>query len=181
MLSTKFAEQLESDLTLPNGTIHVVIIDTTSYSGNFEREMAAYVIGVYDEERGHGDVELDDFDEAKAANPALVALHNKTTHVTHCEYGEVTNAIWPTPGRLNNGYGGHFDDKEGKTGYPAYESVAVFLKESPTDEELHLIKQRAIEYGASRTGFSGKAEPITITGVRVLTFNVERTSSVRRV
>lgn len=95
------------DVSLPRGTIYILVIDTDSYAGNFERPLAGYTTGVWDHERKHGDVEAED---ALKFNPAIVAqLAQKSRSVKHEEYGEVTNTIRATPGRANNGMGWHYD------------------------------------------------------------------------
>ncbi len=95
------------EVSFPKGTIYILVIDTNSYSGNFERQLAGYCTGVWDRERAHGDAEAAD---AKKANPSLVAvIEAKSTTVQHNEYGQVSNTIRATPGRLNNGAGYHYD------------------------------------------------------------------------
>jgi len=94
------------DVKLPTGTTYILVIDTDSYAGNFERQLAGYVTGICDLDRGHGDREAA---EAQAAAPAMVdALRAKSRAVEHTDYGMVTNTIRATPGRLNNGMGFNF-------------------------------------------------------------------------
>lgn len=91
------------DVTLPTGTTYILVVDTDSYAGNFERELAGYATGVCDRDRGHGDREAED---TATAHPDMVgALMTKSLPVRHDEYGMVTNTIRATPGRLNNGFG----------------------------------------------------------------------------
>lgn len=163
------------------GTTFVLVIDTDSYSGNFERQMAAYVIGAYDEDRYHGFNECLQFredGEEPAAPPLLQELSESVMTLPHTEYGHVSNTIWATPGRLNDGYGGHFDAAEGQKGFPAYESVAVFLEVEPTAEQLALIQERAVAYGTNRTNFSGEPDPVQIKGVRVIKVETETKTTV---
>lgn len=94
------------DVTLATDT-YILVIDTDAYSGNFERQLAGYVTGVYDYERGHGEEEAA---AAKQANPVITdSLAEKSMAVRHNEYGYVTNTIRSTPGRFNNGMGFHYD------------------------------------------------------------------------
>jgi hypothetical protein len=167
--SDRFANDVPYDIKLHNGLNHFVIVDTRSYSGNFEREMGAFMVGAFNPDGYHGGPEYEKFEEAKAADPRLETLEEKVRLMHHDEYAEVATTIWPTPGRLNNGRGGHSDD-DGTQGYPAYESVAVGLEEPLTEEELQLVLERAKQYGACPSSHMGKSEPIAVVGIRQLTF-----------
>lgn len=177
--SDKWAREVPGDIKLAAGTTYVVCIDTDSYSGNFERQMAAFAAGAFDEDRYHGEDQLAEFEEAAENDPMLAAIKDKVVCVTHEEYGEVTNTIWPTPGRINNGMGGHADDV-GQEGYPAYESVAIFFDEALTNEELDVIKARATEYGINGLKFGRKVDLIVVTGIRLLTYEVEHKVSIKQ-
>jgi hypothetical protein len=92
-----------ADITLPEGTTYILVIDTDAYAGNFEREICGYTTGVVDSERGHGETQAED---AREANPELTSsMMAKSTTCRHDEYGDVSNTIRATPGRLNNGMG----------------------------------------------------------------------------
>jgi hypothetical protein len=94
------------DVTLPEGTTYILVIDTDAYAGNFERQLAGYATGVVDVERYHG---TDEAADAERAFPDMVgALRAKSLAVPHHDYGMVTNTIRATPGRLNNGSGFHY-------------------------------------------------------------------------
>jgi len=174
-------DKIPSDLNFPAGVTHVLLIDTDKYSGNFEREMSAFAIGAYDEDRYHGGVQSAEFEEAAEEDPRLQRLLEKVTSISHGEYGDVTNTIWPTPECLNDGYGNHltlaeFEAKHpGKQGCCAYQTVAVFLDEPLTEEELEIVRTRATEYGKNRIDFGDRADPVQVTGVRQITVEVERT------
>lgn len=138
-----------SDISLRPGDNFILVIDTDSYSGNFEREICGYATGIVDEERGHG---IEQANEAIRDHPEIVkGIVAKQSWRTHAEYGQVSNTIRATPGRLNNGYGGHFDAKPGQKGCPAYESVAIFLRSPLTPEELEFVKARAHEFSQTTT------------------------------
>lgn len=154
------------------GDNFVIVIDTDKYSGNFEREISAFCLGAFDEDRWHGRAEADEFEEATEHDPRLEGIKKKVTSKRHNEYDEVTNTIWPTPNRLNDGYGNHFDAKEGEKGWPAYESVAVFVDKELTSEELELVRLRATLYAEEFT------KDMTIRGVRQIKVTVARTESV---
>jgi hypothetical protein len=178
---SQFADYIPGDLTFPSGTTNVVIIDTDSYAGNFEREMSAYAAGAYDEDRYHGGGEFSGFDEDAEQDPRLSAIKEKIVTIKHDEYGDVSNTIWPTPNRVNNGMGGHYDEAtyNGKYRCPAYESVAFFTDAPLTDEELGIVLERATKYGVERTDFNGKACPVKVIGIRQISVEVERKTSTK--
>ena len=125
------------DVTLPSGTTYILVVDTDSYAGNFERELAGYATGICDLDRGRGDKEAM---EAAEAEPDIVAaLRAKSRAVRHDEYGMVTNTIRATPGRFNNGMGFHYaaDDPA------AMEDARTRSKQSMTEyQERHLKEVR---------------------------------------
>lgn len=88
----------------------ILAIDTNAYSGNFERNLIGYAMGQYDEERYHGAEEVEEFADwaAEAGLDPQMFESVVTTH-RHDEYGHITATILPTPGRLNNGMGFHYD------------------------------------------------------------------------
>lgn len=162
---------IDSSIYFSSGVNYVLVIDTNTYSGNFEREVAAYVVGAYDEERYHGAAQLEKFEEDALdieVGDQLNALQAMVVSQIHKEYGEVTNTIWPTPGRLNNGTGGHYNAMEGETGYPAYESVAIFVDGKLDAAQLKIVRDRAIKYGADHINLSGKPAPFLIRSVHMV-------------
>lgn len=131
-----------------------LVIDTDSYSGNFEREMFMFIMGRGDTrngatnsnmehyrklaEAGWFDEVLDDLLDARVNDPGDDGVH--LAYVT----------ITPTPGFFNDGKGVHFPDSEktkhkhkDKVHHPAFQSVAIFLQRVPTSDELAHIKKRA--------------------------------------
>jgi hypothetical protein len=94
------------DVTLPQGTTYILVVDTDAYAGNFERQLAGYATGVVDVERRHG---IEEAADAEEAAPEMVrALRAKSLAVRHDQFGMVTNTIRATPGRRNNGSGFHY-------------------------------------------------------------------------
>ena len=163
-----------NELAVPNaidfdiGDVFVVVIDTNQYSGNFEREIAAFCLGALSEHQFHGLSELDEFEEAMEREPLLESIKGKLTTQKHEEYGDSAATIWPTPNRLNNGYGVHFDAKEGETGWPSYESVGIFVETQLTAEEMNLVRLRAEMYAEEY------AENMVIRGVRQIKVTTKR-------
>ena len=94
------------DVTLPQGTTYILVVDTDTYAGNFERELAGYATGVVDRDRHHGIKEAADAEEA--APDMVQSFRRKSLPVRHDRFGMVTNTIRATPGRLNNGSGFHY-------------------------------------------------------------------------
>ena len=128
-------------------------IDTDSYSGNFERQMFAFITGRGDTpdgatnsnhdhylklaEAGWFDEVLDDLLDVRLNDPGDDGYHRAYVSIT------------PTPGFFGND-GTHYEDNEKnrrkfseKKRYPAFQSVAIFLQRLPTTEELEHIKKRA--------------------------------------
>lgn len=109
----------------------VFAIDTTEYSGNFEREMCAFVTGQI------GDCEVGRKLAAEArfqlSAPELDRVFQWIEE--HIVQESDDNgccrpvSIWPTPGWYNNGMGGHYRDDpstEEKAAKDNYESVKAF-------------------------------------------------------
>lgn len=142
-----------------------LVIDTDQYSGNFERQMFAFIFGEPDTPDG-GTRDLSYYTHAaKAAGvsdaffdrcrtaeepayPILIAerINDPGDDGVHVSY--VT--ICPTPGWFLVDGGEHYEDTEANRArfplnvrHPAFQSVAVFLEREPTADELKLIKERA--------------------------------------
>lgn len=93
------------------GSLFIVVIHTNSYSGNFEREMAGYVAGIWDGET-HGGNQARIFDDE--TDGEYQGLTDKAGMVPRENgHGGVPVSIWPTPGRLNNGAGFHYNAVDG--------------------------------------------------------------------
>lgn len=164
---------MSSDLHFPSGTTYVVVVDTNKYSGNFEQEMVAYLIGA-DTPRGS----TEDFEEAAEENPKLLELRDINVEIEHREYGDTSSTIWETPGYVNDGYGRHYTVEEfmakhpvdKRRSFPAYQSVAFFFCEELKPEELQLLRARCDSY----IEYSGDSE-LKILGIRQLKITVKRT------
>ena len=172
---------------------YVFVVDTNKYSGNFEREMCAFMTGNVGE-CGRGSETVEEY--RKEVGEPLDFL------VTVWDNGcSRPCTIWETPEMFNNGLGGEFrigeeakaqrhyqkeclktsrqkvhpndqeahtDRWEKKSGepcgkFPAYLSVGIYMARRPTTEEVEFLKKRADEYG--------KANKIKVTGFRL--FGVE--------
>lgn len=152
----------------------VFVVDTDSYSGNFERELCGYVTGRWDNETHGGD-------QATIAQKELLPeiweyLQN---HVISCmeEHDDIPYStpvvIWPTAGWFNDGMGGHFKEgqekeafehhikevaayekqhntklhvSKGLTKFPAYQSVGIFFDEKPPQHIVDVLKERAYKF-----------------------------------
>jgi len=150
------------------------VVDTTAYAGNFERELTAFMTGVLDE-YGRGKLEAeqfrefleDEYGETENIFDGLVVLR------PHEEYGDRPCILYPTPGRLNDGRGNHYDAKEGEKGWPAYESVAIHVSRRPDSRELQILKDRAEEFAVTPRK---RGEPFGIRGYRIVTKTVTVTT-----
>lgn len=161
---------------------YTLAIDTDSYSGNFERELFSFIFGIPDTPDG-GTRDLSyHADAAKAAGVSKrlrkdfqyelldVRLNDPGDDGYHRAY--VT--ICPTPGFFNDGKGTHYEDTEenrkkvGPKRHPAFQSVAIFLEQLPTDKELTYIRERAQAFSAFPAKHSWETRP-KILGYRILT------------
>ena len=155
-------------------TAHVLVIDTDSYAGNFEREMTAFCTGRVGE-CGVGEWEAASYLEWLATEGRddpfgdLVAMRPD-------EHGvERPTAIWPTPGRTNDGAGTHSDVGPGSPArFPAYESVAIFFEAKPSADLIDMIEARARDFGDNRMAF-GEFAPVRVKAVRLVEERLVRT------
>lgn len=120
-----------------------VIIDTNKYSGNFEREMTGFVLGVI------GDCEVGLKEATQFAEqtpfPDYNPFEDMCSYVADDHGCQRPCAISSTPGRVNDGTGKMVDadTPEGQhLHYPAYESVTMFFSYDPS-EYLTFIEARA--------------------------------------
>jgi len=153
----------------------IFIIDTDSYSGNFERQMCAYATGSVGE-CGVGDEEAEMFFDETGFDGYNYSFGNIIQPVADERGCRRPCYIWPTAGRLNNGMGTNYNDgdpipevnleKHGykdaadfkqKTGFdpgvgrfPAYESVAIFFERRPSDEDINMMKVRCRTFAATK-------------------------------
>jgi hypothetical protein len=147
------------------------VVDTDSFSGNFEREMCAYLTGMWDNDTHGGKQSA----IAKKELPsAMIAYFENHVSYHHEEVDDgshdVCQIIYPTPGWWNNGMGKHTQGKppKGKTVYPAYQSVAIFFNEKPPDSVLKFLVDRAKEYCKNRLDICDRRAPIKFISVRLI-------------
>lgn len=148
------------------------VIDTEQYSGNFERELCAYVTGRVGEcEVGEEAAAQFKAEEAKelamAFEDVVVSLPD--------DHGCFRPAsIFPTPGWINNGNGKHLREdspeaKKLKAKWPAYQSVAIWFDSKPTQEMINTMVRRALKASQMKHRLEGLTDlDITITGFRLL-------------
>ncbi len=171
---------------------YIFVVDCDRYSGNYERDMTAFMTGRYGEcEVGDRSAVL--FIEQTGIDPETFDIINVADD-SGCHR---PCSIFPTPGYFNNGLGGHFLDGQEKQAkehhraiclgnvensrsdndrewyqqkadkplvkHPAYQSVAIFISREPTKEEVELFKKRAHAYLVHAVD-----APTTIIGFRLL-------------
>jgi len=163
----------------------IIAIHTNMYAGNFEREMSGYVSGIWDNET-HGGKEAAIFLEEVPEDVAQTLIdkacflpNENNNHFMPC-------SIWPTPGRRNAGNGACFDEGDPRlngSGYHAYESVAIFLEQEPTEAEIDLIWRRvkAFETFAGETARHWKTEGLKVSSLEVIQRKVTITVDDTRV
>lgn len=137
-------------VTLPTGKTYLLVIDTTAYSGNFERELCAFTTGLFSEEMLHGEDEAQD--AIRVGGEIVARIMAKSSPLVDNENGTlVVETIRATPGRCNDGLGRHMDADTAAAStatYPAYESIAVLLSEPLDEEEMAFVRGRAEEFAA---------------------------------
>jgi len=102
----------------------IFIVDTEQYSGNFEREMCAYMTGCIGH-CGAGGEEQQIFNEEMGIDTEQGELDHPFHFVTgrsddHGCFRPCT--IWPTPGYFNHGMGGHFKEGQEEEAKKHYEN-----------------------------------------------------------
>ena len=124
------------------------IIDTNSYSGNFEREMCAYMTGTYDEFTMVGAELADTFSNEDISKE----ISNNILFVQNKHFPEVLTPVLleKTPNRVNIGKGRIVDENsieaiKASKKYDAYESVAILFKENP-EKFIKTLEQRAYSF-----------------------------------
>ncbi len=131
---------------------YVFIIDTDSYSGNFERSMCAYLTGITDEYDRH-----EEYVDAYKQEMNVEEPYEHNEHILFMlgEHGETPCTSWSTPGWFHDGHGTHWhqDDKDldqecidAGNKYPSYQSVGIFMDRKPADEEIKILKERANKF-----------------------------------
>lgn len=119
----------------------MIVIDTTTYAGNFEREMCAYLTGQV------GDCEVGS-ELIEKAKKEIVNLSWWEENICPQEDQEGSEffrpcSIFITPGINNLGK----TVEEGKEARPpAYFSVAIFVEDFPPPEVLEEMMQRAKKF-----------------------------------
>ncbi len=130
---------------------YMFVIDTNSYSGNFEREVCAYITG-----------QVAEVSSSDAEDQAALALQAMPEVVKEFEdlmldvqddpdmYPSFV-ANWPTPGYGSNGRGKEVKltpENKDEYHYPAHLSVAIFFSERPSDKLIAIMKKRALHLRA---------------------------------
>lgn len=147
----------------------IFVIHTRQYSGNFERQLCAYITGQVGE-CGVGNKEATLFTEdvGEDMSEAFEEIIGSNADDNGC-YRPAE--IYPTPGRWNNGVGQHFNviaDTPEKR-WPAYESVAIYFNDMPTSEMIELMKERTYEYA--------KSNDLTVIGFEMIREVTSKTST----
>lgn len=148
---------------------YVFVIDTNLYSGNFERQMVAYICGAVGQCEV-GKKESDIF--FNQVDPHVAHILRDNTNQQPDDHGCFRPAsIWTTPRRYGTSEGAFDGDPVENRGYPVYESVAVFFTDLPTNQQSQLIKDRAydfVTYYHSEMGRIGDKLLLYIKGFRLL-------------
>lgn len=147
---------------------YLFVIDTNIYTGNFEREMCAYITG----QIGECDVGEENAELAKQEIPELVAQLEDLVELVTDEHGCARPvSIFPNPRYGNDGDGNHTlltDDNREQFSWPAYYSVAIFFHSIPDSGLLDIMKERARNIATRGVGLKGYEQKVEIEGFRLL-------------
>lgn len=167
------ARRNDMEVHLPAMTFTTLVIDTDAYSGRFERQLCAFATGLWDGVT-HGEPEA--LDALAADRDVVQRIMAKSMPLPHLTYGmDVVGSIRATPGRVNDGMGVHMDEdqlEDGKTPWPAYESLGVFLVEPLDAEEMAFVRCRATQFAANPTAFGERCmggKPFAIRDIYQMT------------
>jgi hypothetical protein len=113
-----------------------LIVDTTSYSGNFERELFAYATG---QQGCHG--RADDLAASVVGDVRHLRWWGANVARRPNKHGNLQPvAIHPTPGWFNNGMGGHYRDLPVNYGAALADAVSSMRKSH--EKQTAMIKDR---------------------------------------
>lgn len=148
------------------------LVDTNSYSGNFERQLVAWMTAkAGDDDHGSEIVE----EVYRTFPPDILVWFDEYTLVASDDRGYERYAdIAPTPGWYNDGKGGHFKEGEGPGGeYPAYQSVEVAFDAIPPANVIEFMIERAKVFAATPKGNMARyITPFEILGFRLIEYKV---------
>jgi len=162
---------------------YLFVIDTNEYSGNFNRELAGYVTGNWDQETHGGDEAEIARKELTEAQSDYLRNHNEAqTRAVDDGHAHVNHVIHPTPGWWNDGRGLHFKGKppKGKQAHPAYQSVAIFFNGMPLAPMVQVMMERAkafCKYMAGHKEPWKKKTNLKILGFRILLEVIQTTEA----
>ncbi len=170
-----------------------LIIDTTAYSGNFERELCKYLTNQTDE---HDSGSLNHDVTKEIVHLSWWYRHVEQSLVEHDDnYFLSAVDIVPTPGFFNNGSGVEYEDtpeneilakasqdefcksqgwpvRDAVVKYPSYQSVAIFVDEEPPAEVWEEFQNRARYFAENYTSFlpeflRSHSTNFVVTGFRI--------------
>ena len=108
------------------------VVHTDSYSGNFEREMTAFITGEVGGDAGAGDDEVKLFRSEDFPSETKEWFSNHVFTI-HDEHGITPVIMMPTPGWFNDGHGNHWPDGADP------EAVRLKFERSVTDYDMRWI------------------------------------------
>lgn len=139
---------------------HILVVDTDTYAGNFEREMCAFMTG----QIGKCGVGEDQARVAQREIPRVVAQLGDLVDQVMDEQGcHRPVSVFQNQKYGNDGKGNHAvltAENKDRYPWPAYNSVGIYFGEIPNSRLLSAMKKRAREF-ADR-------EQVKIEGFRFL-------------
>ncbi len=157
---------------MSNRTQYEIVVDTDTYSGDFEREMATFVFGAVSE-YGCADL-LEKIDSADLALMKWAWDSDTGEGALELQQDEDYGAsefqrIEPTPNWANNGMAKQAQLKDELTGTaPAYQSVAFRFNRELTPEELALVVERGKLFPAFYKAYEPHIQPNHAAGISII-------------
>src|ERR1035437_7715856 len=161
-----------------------IIADTDRYSGNFEREITAWVFGVLDDSDVGGEYQVRDEALAWAREADEKPYTPGALEMVHSDDGEWSTwqNIASTPGWTNDGMG-HFSRLDDKTTGDAPLSVVWRFNRILSDAEISTVRERVLSFaveGNKKMQDSQRDDAVlTVEGVRALDAEETRTEQWR--
>ena len=154
---------------------YLFIIDTDTYTGNFEREICAYITGKIGEcEVGKEQAEL-----ARQEIPDIVAkLEDLVESVSDEHGGHRPVLIFPNDRYGNDGNGNPAlltDKNRNQFPWPEYNSVVIYFHSIPNRRLLNTMKERAINFAKGKEVLKRVGKRVKIEGFRLLEEHTQTT------
>ncbi len=153
-----------------------IIVDTSQYSGNYERELCAWMTGLIGDCGVGEEIQSAALQELPAETAEWLRAHIILDNDRGCMRPV---AICPTPGFVNDGMGKLYREEDYVAlapRYPAYQSIVMKFSEKPPTELLQLLYERACSFSRAPVGEFTTTD-FDILNMRIITEEIRKTTS----